>query len=130
MLLSGVRLFVTPWIIVHGLLQARIVDPVPFPSPGNLPNLGIKPRSPALQADSLPAEPPGKAEYMYTFVFIFWPPRGGCGIPVLPLGIEPLPLASAAWRHNHWTAREVPTSVIVVCCFISCFLRVLQLSKN
>ena len=28
-----------------------------FPSPGNLPNPGIKPRSPALQADSLPAEP-------------------------------------------------------------------------
>ena len=31
-----------------------------FPSPGDLPNLGIKPRSPALQADSLPAEPQGK----------------------------------------------------------------------
>ena len=33
----------------------------PFPSPGDLPNPGIKPRSPALQADSLPAEPPGEA---------------------------------------------------------------------
>ena len=32
----------------------------PFPSPGDLPNQGIKPRFPALQADSLPAEPPGK----------------------------------------------------------------------
>ena len=32
----------------------------PFPSPGDLPNPGIKPRSPALQGDSLPAEPPGK----------------------------------------------------------------------
>ena len=32
----------------------------PFPSPGDLPNLGIEPRSPALQADSLPSEPPGK----------------------------------------------------------------------
>ena len=31
-----------------------------FPSPGNLPNAGIKPRSPALQADSLPADSPGK----------------------------------------------------------------------
>ena len=31
-----------------------------FPSPGDFPNLGIKPKSPALQADSLPAEPPGK----------------------------------------------------------------------
>ena len=29
----------------------------PFPSPGDLPNSGIKPRSPVLQADSLPAEP-------------------------------------------------------------------------
>ena len=32
----------------------------PFPSPGDLPNPGIKPRFPALQADSLPAEPQGK----------------------------------------------------------------------
>ena len=31
-----------------------------FPSPGDLPNPGIEPRSPALQADSLPPEPPGK----------------------------------------------------------------------
>jgi len=34
----------------------------PFPSPGDLPNPGIKPRSPALQVDSLPAEPPGKSK--------------------------------------------------------------------
>jgi len=32
---------------------------LPFPSPWDLPNLGIKPRSPALQADSLPSESPG-----------------------------------------------------------------------
>ena len=32
---------------------------LPFPSPGDLPNPGIEPRSPGLQADSLPAEPPG-----------------------------------------------------------------------
>ena len=58
-LLSGVRVFVTPWIVVHGILQARILDWVPFPAPGDLPNPGIKPRSPTLQADSIPAEPPG-----------------------------------------------------------------------
>ena len=34
----------------------------PFPSPGDLPDPGSKPRSPALQADSLPAEPPGKSK--------------------------------------------------------------------
>ena len=36
-------------------------------SPGDLPNLGIKPGSPALQADSLPSEPPGKP-YVVWFV--------------------------------------------------------------
>ena len=39
-----------------------------FPSPGGLPNPGIKPRSPPLQADSLPAEPPG-AFLFYVLVF-------------------------------------------------------------
>ena len=33
---------------------------LPFPSPGHLPGPGIEPRSPVLQADSLPSEPPGK----------------------------------------------------------------------
>ena len=32
----------------------------PFPSPGDLPKAGMEPRSPALQVDSSPAEPPGK----------------------------------------------------------------------
>ena len=34
---------------------------LPFPSPGDLPDPGIEPRSPALQADTLTSEPPGKA---------------------------------------------------------------------
>ena len=37
---------------------------LPFPSPGDFPDPGIKPRSPALQADSLPSEPPGKPELL------------------------------------------------------------------
>ena len=43
---------------VHGILQAIILKWVAFPSPGNLPNTGIEPRSPILQTDSSPAEPP------------------------------------------------------------------------
>ena len=35
---------------------------LPFPSPGDLPNPGIKPKSPALPVDSLPSEPPGKPQ--------------------------------------------------------------------
>ena len=42
---------------VHEILQARILEWVAFPFSGDLPNPGIKPRSPTLQADSLPAEP-------------------------------------------------------------------------
>ena len=45
---------------VHGILQARILEWVGFPFSRGFPNPGIEPRSPALQADSLPAEPPGK----------------------------------------------------------------------
>ena len=45
---------------VHGILQARILEWVAVPSPGDLPNPGIEPRSPALQVNSLPAEPQGK----------------------------------------------------------------------
>ena len=51
-----------PGSSVLGLLQARILKRVPFPSPGDLPNPGIKPRSPALQADSLPSQPLGKSK--------------------------------------------------------------------
>ena len=47
---------------VHGIIQARILEWVglPFPSLGYLPNPGIKPASPALQADSVLSEPPGR----------------------------------------------------------------------
>ena len=45
---------------VQGILQARILEWVAFSSPGDLPKPGIVPRSPTLQADSLPAELQGK----------------------------------------------------------------------
>jgi len=47
-----------------GILQARILEWVAVASSGDLPNTGIKPRSPALQLDSLPSEPPGKPSYV------------------------------------------------------------------
>ena len=43
---------------------------LPFPSPGDLPDPGIKPGSPALQGDSLPFEPPGKI--IHVLVAIQW----------------------------------------------------------
>ena len=46
---------------VHGSLRQEYWSGFPFPSPGDLPNTGIEPGSPALQADALPSEPPGNA---------------------------------------------------------------------
>ena len=42
---------------VHGISRQEYWRELLFPSPGDLPDPGMKPRSPALQADSLPAEP-------------------------------------------------------------------------
>ena len=49
-----------PGSSVHEILQARILEWLPFPSPGDLPNSGIKPGSPSLSANALPSEPPEK----------------------------------------------------------------------
>ena len=46
--------------LVHGILQARILEWVAIPSPGDLPNPGIKHGSPALHVNSLPSKPPEK----------------------------------------------------------------------
>ena len=44
----------------------------PFPSPGNLPDPGIEPRSSALQADSLPSAPPGKPKTIEYLLTVLW----------------------------------------------------------
>ena len=49
----------TPGSSVCGILRQEYWSGLPFPSPGDLPNPGIEPRSPTVQADSLPSEPQG-----------------------------------------------------------------------
>ena len=59
--LSRIRQFATSWTIQPmEFSRPGYWSGQPFPSPEDLPNPGIEPRSPALQADSLPAEPQGK----------------------------------------------------------------------
>ena len=64
--LSHVRFFATPCTIAYqvspsmGFSRQQYQSGLLFPSPGNLPYLGIERRSPALQADALPSEPPGE----------------------------------------------------------------------
>jgi len=67
-----------------GILQARILEWVPCPPPEDLPNPRIEPRSPALQADILPSEPPGKLKNTEWVAYLFsrgssWP-RNWTGI--------------------------------------------------
>ena len=70
--LSLVRFFATPWTVGHqaplsmGFSRQEYWSGLPFPSPGDLPDPGIKPRSPALQADALPSEPPGKPKSQHS----------------------------------------------------------------
>ena len=49
----------------HGILQARILEWIAVSFSRDLPNPGIEPRSPALQVDSLQAEPPRKPEKVH-----------------------------------------------------------------
>ena len=63
--LSHVQLFATPWTVACqaptsvGFSRKEYWSGLPFPSPGDLPDPGIEPESPTLEADSLPSEPPG-----------------------------------------------------------------------
>ena len=63
--LSRVRLFATPWTVAYQAPQSMEFSRrdywsgLPFPSSGDLPNPGIEPGSPTLQADALLSEPPG-----------------------------------------------------------------------
>ena len=65
-LLSHVLLFATPWTVACqaplsvGFPRQEYWSGLPFSSPGDFSYPGIEPRSPVLQADSLPSEPPGK----------------------------------------------------------------------
>ena len=69
--LSRVRLFATPWTVAHQAPPSmefsgqEYWSGLPSPSPGDLPDPRIEPRSPALQADALPSEPPGNDTNIY-----------------------------------------------------------------
>ena len=75
--LSHAQLFATPWTVDHqaplsvGFSRQEYGSGLPCPPPGYLPNPGVESRSPALQADSLPVEPPRKLVYRNVIVFVY-----------------------------------------------------------
>ena len=77
--LSHVWLFVTPWMVAHQappsmwFSRQEYWSGLPLHPPRDLPGPGIGPRSPALQADTLPSEPPGKPSY-HLILNSYWKP--------------------------------------------------------
>ena len=72
---SGVQLFATPWTVARktplsmGIFRQEYWSGFPCPPPGNLPNPGIKPRSPTLQAETLLLSHLGRHTYLeYAFI--------------------------------------------------------------
>ena len=78
--LSRVRLFATPWTVVHqappsmGFSRQEYWSGLPFSPPRDLPNLEIESASPTLLADSSPSEPQGKPLNLNS-VFVWVPMR-------------------------------------------------------
>ena len=74
--LSHVRLLVTPWTVAYQASLSMVFSKqeywsgLPFPSPGNLADLGTEPGSPALEADALTSEPPGTGTMYVYYVLI------------------------------------------------------------
>ena len=84
---------------VHGIFQARILEWVAISSSRNRPDLGIQPMSPALQADSLPAEPLGKPIVLVVLPIQSW----GAPFPkVHTPRIFPLPVPKAQMLVTDW----------------------------
>ena len=105
----------TLWTLAHqaplsmGILQARILEWMTCPPPGDLPNPGIK-WSPTLQVDSLPSEPPGKAK------------NTGVGSLSVLQGIFPTQELNQGLLHCRWilSYQGSPTDLVTLIRFWVC----------
>ena len=102
----------TPWTVAYqappsmGFSRQECWSGLPFSSPGDLPDPGIKPRSPALQADALPSEPPGKSVYMYKiYIHVYIYLGEGNGNPLQYSCLENPMDGGAWWAAVHGVAK-------------------------
>ena len=105
-----------PWTIAHqdplsmGFPRQEYWSGLPFPSPGELPDPGIEPRSPALQADALPTELCGKP------VYAIHQHKSATGIhmssPSWTSLLPPISILQVVTEHQVWTPyikQQIPT---------------------
>ena len=123
--LSCVRFFATPWTVAYQaspsieFSRQEYWSGLPFPSPGDLPDPGIKPRSPGLQADALPSEPEGKALNAHVnnkrMTCYFMPLWG----EFIVIDASSFPLTSGP-LHMHWEEMKAsPFTNLRLLCFYS-----------
>ena len=114
--LSRVRLFVAPWTVAHqappfmDFSRQEYWSRLPFPSPGDFPYPGIEPRSPALYADALTSEPPGKSKDDLLLLLLsrfshVWL----CATPWMAAHQAPPSLGFS--RQEHWSGLPFPSPV-------------------
>ena len=98
-----------PWTVAHrappsmGFSRQEFWSGLPFPSPGDLPNPGIEPRSPTLQADVLTSAPPGK------FLVVKNPPahsQGACWKNISITKSRKRLARVGSWACLPWTAGQ------------------------
>ena len=83
-----------PWTVAHqappsmGFSRQEYWSGLLFPSPGDLPDPGIEPRSPALQADALTSEPPGKPIYKFISQVHFFFVKQSKSFPIFRLSFK------------------------------------------
>ena len=123
MSLSRVQLSGTSWTLARqaplsmGFFRPEYWSGLPFPSPGDLPNPGIEPESPALQVDSLSSESPAvknlpamqKTQEMHVVPGSGRFPGGGYGKPLQCSGPEK-PMDREAPAYNPWGCKELDTT--------------------
>ena len=118
---SHVQLCATPLMAAHQappsleLSRQEHWSGLPFPSPGVLPDPGIKPRSPTLQADTLPSEPPGKplsTDIQKEIILCgFLGEASRLRLFVTPWTVAHQdPLARGFFRQQYWSGSSFPTS--------------------
>ena len=107
----------------HGFSRPEYWTGQPFPSPGHLPNPGIEPRSPASEADSLPAEPQGN------------PKNTGVGSLSLVQRIFPTQESNQGLLHCRWILYQLSSqgspnqgmSIYYLCTYPSLYLSIIYL---
>ena len=116
--LSRVQLFATAWTVAHQappsmeFSRQEYWSGLPFPSPGDLPDPGIEPLSPALRADALPSEPPGKPKLLLNYCFFAGGGPDACEISLTLLKRSlysppptPTPLCGTPAIKTHWPSK-------------------------